>query len=287
MRAPALVTGPATALLATALLALAGCSVDGDYSDSHFSCAGGEACPAGFDCLGGVCTRGGGGDGDGGTADASDASDLADGGPDSPDAALSDAGPCLGSPPIADDFDDGVAGSQWAPYHSGMAAVIEAGGELVVRPANNQGGNRSAGYRSAAPVDARDARLFVRVPVMVNQATSARAYLRLGTTTDQVAFEQHGGTLSCLLVAGGSSSPVVELSYDADAHRYWQLREQAGTLTWETSADGASWTPLASAASPAALAAATVDLGASTAGAIAGPGEVHFDDLDTGPAACP
>jgi len=257
--------------------ALAACAVEGDYTGTRFTCSAQDpSCPSGFTCRSDVCTpddqRGDAAPGDDASADAAVS-----------DAVASDAAsPCTDTPPLADDFNDGQVGSQWVKYQSGMAIVVEAGGELIARPPSGQGGNRSAGYRSAAAIDVRGKRSFVRVPVMVGVTTTARAYFRIGTSSDAVAFEQTQGDLRLVVDAAGVSNPVATVDYDPAAHRWWQLREADGTVTWETSSDGATWTPRATAPTPSGLATATFDLGAGTTTAVATPGEAHFDDLDTG-----
>jgi hypothetical protein len=71
------------------------------------------------------------------------------------------------------------------------------------------------------------------------------------------------------------------IAYDADAHRYWRIREAAGTTYWETSADRTDWAELHSEANPfpPEHVHGIVSGGGQVSG---GPDEVRFERVSPG-----
>lgn len=51
-----------------------------------------------------------------------------------------------------------------------------------------------------------------------------------------------GSTLYLRKLEGGSQTTVTTVSYNSITHKYWRLREENGSLYWDTSPDGSSWT---------------------------------------------
>jgi hypothetical protein len=68
-----------------------------------------------------------------------------------------------------------------------------------------------------------------------------------------------GGTLFMRLTTAGVNSDAT-LPYSATDHAWWRISEAAGTLTWETSPDGATWTVRRSVAHSLTLTAVTVTI---------------------------
>jgi hypothetical protein len=127
-----------------------------------------------------------------------------------------------------------------------------------------------------------------------NPAGTARTFLVVSYDgQNYVALSQQNGKLTCAREVGGTYLGLANISYDAQAHRYWRIRDDGTTTYCETSPDGASYmiraqTPTAQLFS---LSAIRVEFGASLNAADPNPGEAHFDTLNGGgPAAgkwCP
>lgn len=194
-----------------------------------------------------------------------------------PDLGLDPPAACGRPSAIQDDFDDGVPASQWGLVKPAGSTLSESGGWLVVTP----GAGQTAEYRSLHAVNLDEDRLRVEVPAMVNTATQAGAYLAGEfDAQNQVLFVQQGGTLYSRLILGGVPTQQ-GISYDPAAHRYWQIRETAGALHWETSPDGMAWTQRMKQPTPAFARAVRIVLGASMP-ATGAPSTAAFDNLDLG-----
>jgi hypothetical protein len=192
---------------------------------------------------------------------------------------------CGGTNLLVDNFDDGLQGIDW--YWSGDPGtnVFESNGEGVVELPANQPGNTYAAFQSARLYDLRNDSISVEVTQAANPAGTARTFL-VAAYDDQNYLElsQRNGKLICARVVGGNLLIPANISYDAQAHRYWRLREDGTTTYWETSPDGVSY--MVRAQTPTAqlfpLSSIRVDLGASLNNADPNPGEAHFEGLNGG-----
>lgn len=72
------------------------------------------------------------------------------------------------------------------------------------------------------------------------------AYLSAGPTisTTNLEFEYSPGTGNLVLrnSVGGTDASPTTLAYDPTAHAWWRFRESGGSITMDTSPDGATWT---------------------------------------------
>ncbi len=196
-----------------------------------------------------------------------------------PDAAAADLDPVAGCgrpSVIQDNFDDGVPASQWQIVQAAGSTATETGGELVVKPAAG-----SASYRSVHAVNLADDRLRVEVTAMLSTATTASASLAgQHDGQNEVLFVQQGGVLYARMIDAGTLSEK-SVSYNPTAHRFWQIRESAGTVSWETSPDGTSWTSTMTRPTPQFARSLYIVLGAAAPPG-ASAGTARFDNLNLG-----
>lgn len=87
-----------------------------------------------------------------------------------------------------------------------------------------------------------------------------------------------GSSLFLRLIVATTVTDTV-IPYDATAHAWWRIREDAGTVYWETSPDGATWTTRRSAATPFPLDVMRVRLYAGNWSADSGTSS-SFDDVN-------
>ncbi len=73
-----------------------------------------------------------------------------------------------------------------------------------------------------------------------------------------------GGNISALKTVGGSGSTVATASYVAATYKYLRIRESGGTIFWDYSADGITWSNFTSLANPFAVTALYVELSAGS-----------------------
>lgn len=217
------------------------------------------------------------------TADAADA-DAAD--PDAaagPDALV----PCGGtSHLLTDDFDDGVFDpATWGnAFAAGTSTYAETGGRFVVTVPAGEGSY--AGYESTDAYDLREDRAFVEVARVPVQSVALLQVFATPGTTLGLAVEYERGILLARKRESGLTV-LADLPYDPVAHRWWQVREKAGVVYFETSPDGAAWTTFHQMATPFDLSASylTLSAGGNNSGVVQ---TAEFDDFNGGgaPPAC-
>jgi hypothetical protein len=176
-----------------------------------------------------------------------------------------------GTNTLTDDFDDGAVDAQWNQY----GTVDEDGGTLVLDP----GGSASAGtFAILQAVDTYDLRsCAVTVRAVQVPSDVPNAYAGLAVYVDQENYTElivGGPDLHSVTWVAGVSAGVLSVPYDANAHAWWRLREQGGTLFYEVSEDGIAFVAHSSVNSPypsSALGAVRPALTSGTDGASSTP----------------
>ncbi|EYF00686.1 Hypothetical protein CAP_0318 [Chondromyces apiculatus DSM 436] len=145
--------------------------------------------------------------------------------------------------PFVDGFDDGVVGSAWLTFINAPATLAEANGAAEVNlPATNEN-EMYGGLRSVDEFDVAGCAVFVAVDQATDSATQGftQFYLTAGDQVAQVEISKISGQLQFKQVVQGQQEELLQVPYDAVAHRYWRLREAGGAIYWETSANAVGW----------------------------------------------
>ena len=203
-----------------------------------------------------------------------------------PDAVQSDAIhpllACGTTSTLQDDFDDGVTSWQWVPYTVQPGTISEQNGQLRI----DLGAGTTAGAEAS---DGSNYATVLRndvVRVQVVQAASANeveTYLSFGSDPNNWLVLYHlNGILHAEVFVGGSIRSANTATYQATAHRYWQIRENNGHVWFEVSADATSWTSLLDAQSPALVDAGYLTLGAAAYQALGQAQASVFDNFNVG-----
>lgn len=112
------------------------------------------------------------------------------------------------------------------------------------------------GIRSAATYTLDESKVCAEVYVApaTTATVEATTELLVLTTTGGLdagfSYNAVGNQLSLISRSGFFDPSPTVLTYDSTAHRWWRLREASGTLHWETSPDGSTWTSRRTATSP-------------------------------------
>lgn len=150
---------------------------------------------------------------------------------------------------LRDDFNDGIlSAGRWPASYGG---VTETGGRARIDCDSAQW----SGLRSAASYTLADSQVTVQAwPPDPNTATSAYLLVLVTTPVAGTAagfnIDTGSGGVAYLSWAGFSDPDVVFTGYDPTSMAWLRLSESSGTLSWETSPDGETWTVRRTAASP-------------------------------------
>lgn len=103
--------------------------------------------------------------------------------------------------------------------------------------------------------------------------------------SNRVMWIVANGTLVALKRVAGANTTVFSTAYNGTTHRWFKLRETAGTLYWETSTDGDTWTVRHSEATPFTLTNIQLGITLGTYASEASATSALFDNLNYNPAA--
>ena len=237
---------------------LAGCAIHVDYGRTQFMCTDG-VCPDGYQCIDAVCVH----------PDMS----VAPGDMTTP----SDLATCGKSGSVSDNFDANVFAGFWR--EPSMNAVVQnVGGQVVVTLSSPAPAGAFGELQSVQPVDLASSHVFVKVTQATNTSSRARTFLRLrGDETHWLAIVEDDGMLHAEVGGAVVGTPV---AYDNVQQRWWQIREQGGTVYFETSVDGATWMPRAT--TQTTFTSVSIELGADAPIGESSPGSAQLDDLNGG-----
>jgi hypothetical protein len=260
-----------TLRLLLAIGTLAACSFEARFDGTGYRCGTGDTCPSGQMCVDGYCRTGG---------------DLPDSGTSNPDAdpgapdGSVTAGRCGGLQLLADDFADGTVSPLWYDWADTGTSVTETGGQLLVNIAAGTA-DAWAGYSSASLYDLTDSAFEAEVAQVGGVYTILE--VRSWDAPRAQLLVENGTTLIAGVFNTADEGQRNSIAFAADQHRYWRIREAAGTTYWETSPDRADWTELHSEANP--FPPEHVHGIVSGGGQVsAGPDEVRFERVSPGPA---
>ena len=182
---------------------------------------------------------------------------------------------------FADDFADGVdAGEHWkSSYADPGTSYAEVAGEVILTPATGISGSY-AGYKTLRAYDLRGHRAFAKNTQLANAGVQ-----------NGISVEDDAGDFLHVVVASGSLSAVTNVNsvfttiassaYDA-AQVYWGIEERSGTILFETSADGVTFTTFAQTPSPFDMSLVKFTMFVGSGGSVASPGTAHFTAYNGG-----
>jgi len=256
-------------LLSVVAFSLTNSTFESGFEQTHYRCGSNDTCPSKFQCVAGFCELAGLGP---------------DGAPDAPTKPGADAGvPTDARPPadagvatFEDRFDDGAL-SGWTPWTHPGCTTAETQGLLELTFDGT--GEGYCGADTQATFDVRGGTLVVEVAAAPVQSTF-EAYVLLFDNQQQIMMIRDTSGLTMQLKSGSSIIGTRTIPNDIVGQRFWRIREQAGTIFWDTSPDGATWTNRHSTPTVIDVSSLQVELAAGHANP--GPGQpvvARFDNV--------
>jgi hypothetical protein len=150
---------------------------------------------------------------------------------------------------LGDDFDDGrIDTTLWS---GNFGTVSETGGRARISAVAGV----SSGFQSARQWKLQGSRTTVRLATVPSGGTNGRTSFMVNAVTSgtRIGFECNAttGNLSCKSDVGFFDGSAVSVTYSPIDHAWLRIREASGTVYWETSGDGFSWSARRSLATPA------------------------------------
>ncbi|MGW3024837.1 hypothetical protein [Streptomyces sp. NPDC001221] len=151
---------------------------------------------------------------------------------------------------LGDDFDDGRINSTLWPTLSG--GPTESGGRLRV-PVSTAADASVLSARTWTLVGSKLTAKLATVPA-ASTSTNAAASMWVNSTTSGTRigwrFDALAGVIAAMSQTGFSDPSPTNLTYSAIDHAWLRVREASGTVYWETSPDGCTWTVQRTLATP-------------------------------------
>lgn len=145
--------------------------------------------------------------------------------------------------------------SLWNEFTGGSATIAYAQtGVTVTFPASSTS-STDGDISTDSPYDITGGSVYVRILEVPSASTQADAVFALQANgfNEQYRWVYEAGTLYAQYFVAGSGTTPFSVTYDSTVHKYWRIRESGGTIFWDTSVDGSSWTNRASVSLPLAI----------------------------------
>lgn len=156
---------------------------------------------------------------------------------------------------LQDPFNQNTLNSaKWVQTTLGSATIsYDATGATISYPSSSTS-STDGDLTSAHIYDLTGSMAYVHVLAVPSAATSADAELRLEIDgSNYLRWVYEAGTLYAQYNVAGSKTTLFSVAYSSSTHAYWRIREASGTIFWDTSTDGITWTNRASVANPIAV----------------------------------
>ena len=160
---------------------------------------------------------------------------------------------------LSDNFNDNSLAAKWGTYTANGGSVSETSSQLHLTCANSTNGSW-AGIYSNDQIDFRE--MYAQMEVV--DGVGGNTYLDMTLCADvipnteeffvAIGIDTGLGNLQAYKKFGGTEDTIMaSLSFNPTNHKYLRMRETAGVLYWEYSADNSTWTELHHENTPAPL----------------------------------
>lgn len=129
------------------------------------------------------------------------------------------------------------------------------GGFLITNPINYTG---YGGQSSNSAYDLTGASVFVNIANVGSQVLvsceSVPLEVNFSSSANRLFFYVNGGNISCFKTIAGAQTQVgSSATYNSTTHKWLRIRESGGTIFFDRSTDGKTWTNMTSVANPFAV----------------------------------
>ena len=185
---------------------------------------------------------------------------------------------------LCDDFTDNTIGPLWTKATTGTATGAETGGQAVFTlPSSGGAGPHEASYLSNATYNLTGGNCTIVIGTMVATGVAATAYFRLILdASNYYEWTQTSNTLKARKIVAGVASDIYSVTWSSSTYKYLRVRESGGTVYFDSSSNGSSWTSRGNTTIAAAFAVTelAVTVGA-TCGNVSSPGSFKLDSVNT------
>lgn len=181
---------------------------------------------------------------------------------------------------LRDDFTNNTIDPLWETLTSGSGTVAETGGQMRCTLPSSTAGTHVAYVVSTATYDLTGDGVVWNIETMVATGVAATVTLDLYVSNGYVLrWRQLSNAITARSLVASVDTQHYTAAWSASTYKYLRIRESGGTIFWDSSTNGTTWTNRASLANPFAVTALYLQFGASC-GNVASPGSLRLDDLN-------
>lgn len=165
----------------------------------------------------------------------------------------------------------------------GVTANYSNVGDAYTYPVSTVGGDKAT-VESLGRFDLASSYIYMHFATTLATSTNSTMTLECfsETTANGFFFTVGNNATLAFYQLGGVQNAVLNVTFDPALHRWLRIREQAGTIFWDTSIDGSNWTNFTSIPNPGiAIDSMTLKFTTLGGGVNTSPGTATFIDFNT------
>lgn len=171
--------------------------------------------------------------------------------------------------------------------NTGAGTVVEGSGVLTFTPASNTAGDGQS-TPSLISYNLTGSYAVVKVSSVLTGDEFTSLLCEIGGDGKyRLNLAQYNGNLEARDVIAGTETVRATATYNGTTMLWWRIREASGTVFWDYSADGISWTNLFSETNPFAVLSMQARLETYENTAVVSPGTAVYDNFNNGPKGLP
>lgn len=206
-------------------------------------------------------------------------------------APLTFVGEALPQPPapnfsLFDQFNASIVNAAyWSQFTGGGSTITyDSTGATVTYPASTtSSSDGDLTSIKAYNLTGTFAELQVLAVPSAGGATTTDAQMRLGNTTNGLAFLWEAGQIYAQQWVAGVKTNLFNTTYSASTHRWWRIMELNGRIYWHTSTNGQDWIYFWDVANPIAVTSLTVLIAGTAFSTATSPGTFKFNNFNFPP----
>lgn len=181
---------------------------------------------------------------------------------------------------LTDNFNDNSMDTNLWSLMSGTGTTAETGGQLTITPASNNPGATYDGYSSVGTFDFTGSQATIECVQGIASTTGVEQAFSIElNSSNSITLFLAGSNIAFRVRTSGSNNDTFTGRSDA-AMRWWRIRESGGTVFFETSSNGNSWTMRRATTVSFAITSMRLKMSAGTWQNVASPGTAIFDNLN-------
>ncbi len=183
---------------------------------------------------------------------------------------------------LKDDFTNSVQDPVWnGSFTLGSGSRTETGGQGVCTLPSSTAGSHAAYYRTSGTFDLTGDGFVWNIGTMVATGVAATATMDVFIDGNYVLrWQQLSNAITARKIIAGVDTQLYTATWSGTTYKYLKIREASGTIYFDSSSNGTSWTNRASIVGlPFAVTDLLVQFGCSC-GNVASPGSLKLDDVN-------